>query len=93
MSEVAETFSRHAIESARSIALDNIERKATAVAHDASMMALYISLLASLPEYETNAEEAVEKARKALEEALGKVTEAEAAMKSKRQQRGLSDAT
>jgi hypothetical protein len=68
----------------QSICLDEIQTKARWVVADGSDLRHYCKLLSSLPDFDTLAEEAVENALKALNEAIGHVAEAQAAMQEKR---------
>jgi hypothetical protein len=68
----------------RSAALSNIERKAKWVRDDALSIARYVRSLASLPNFDTLAEEAVVSALAALHEAIQITAEADAVMKAKR---------
>lgn len=68
--------------------LDTIDlrRKADWIRQDADDLARYAALLVSLPTWETEAEEAIEKALAAIHDALDKVSGVDAIIKRKREQ-------
>ncbi len=70
--------------SIQSVALGGIERKANWLRGDAEDVTRYVRLLTHLPTYETNAEDAVQKAEAALSDALASICRARAELQSKR---------
>ncbi len=76
------TTKRKPDERLRSIALSGIERQSEWLKTGGQQIGQYADMLASRPKYETRAEESLEAAQSALEEALGKIIAVRSIMRS-----------